>query len=83
MCRTRAGFADGGVTSIQGRELLPTNVIPRHYNLTLEPDLEKFTFEGTVVIDLEVAEESKSVTLHTLDLQLHSAKVSANGQTIR
>lgn len=35
----------------EGRELLPTNVRPLHYNLTLEPDLEKFTFDGEVTIE--------------------------------
>lgn len=35
----------------KGREVLPTNVKPMHYDLTLEPDFEKFTYEGTVVIE--------------------------------
>jgi aminopeptidase 2 len=34
-----------------GREVLPTNVTPLHYDLTLEPDLEKFTYKGTVAIE--------------------------------
>lgn len=34
-----------------GREVLPTNVKPTHYDLTLEPDLEKFTFSGRVIIE--------------------------------
>lgn len=84
MCRTHqlADTADGQATAIPGRELLPTNVIPRHYDLTLEPDLGKLTYDGTVVIDLDVADDSKSISLHTIDLKLHSAKVSSGGQTI-
>lgn len=35
----------------KSREVLPNNVKPMHYNLTLEPDLEKFTYSGTVVIE--------------------------------
>lgn len=35
----------------KGREVLPINVKPMHYDLTLEPDFEKFTYEGTVVIE--------------------------------
>jgi len=61
----------------QGRELLPTNVIPRHYDVTLEPDFEKFTFEGTVVIDFDVQEESQSISLHTLDTNIHSAHIKS------
>lgn len=34
-----------------GREVLPKNVKPTHYDLTLEPDFEKFTYEGTVIIE--------------------------------
>ena len=33
------------------REVLPTNVKPLHYDLTLEPNFEKFTYEGTVAIE--------------------------------
>ncbi len=41
----------GSMDMSKGREVLPTNVKPMHYDLTLEPDLEKFTFEGTVKIE--------------------------------
>lgn len=40
-----------GATAAPKREVLPTNVKPKHYDLTLEPDLEKFTYEGSVVIE--------------------------------
>jgi aminopeptidase 2 len=70
-------LAGTGVVNIQARELLPTNVVPRHYDITLEPDFEKFTFDGTVAIDLDVAEDSQSISLHTLELDIHNAKVSS------
>ena len=42
----------GGSTNITAhREVLPTNVKPLHYDLTLEPDLQNFTYEGKVVIE--------------------------------
>lgn len=72
----------GGV-NVQARELLPANVIPRHYDITLEPDFKKLTFDGTVVIDLDVAEDSTSISLHTLELDIHEAKISSGGQTVR
>ncbi|KAL1866911.1 hypothetical protein VTK73DRAFT_4458 [Phialemonium thermophilum] len=83
MCRTQAAaeMAGGGV-NVKGRELLPANVIPRHYDIALEPDFEKLTFDGTVVIDLDVADDSKSVSLHTLELDIHNAKISSDGQII-
>ena len=36
-------------------ERLPTHVVPKNYRLILEPNLEKFTFTGEEVIDLEVS----------------------------
>lgn len=40
----------------EGKEFqrLPKNVVPKHYGLTLTPDLKTFEFEGKVDIDIEV-----------------------------
>ena len=35
-------------------ERLPTNVAPKNYGLTLQPNLTEFTFTGKEVIDVEV-----------------------------
>lgn len=50
MCKadTEAG---GSVDVSKAREVLPANVKPIHYDLTLEPDFDKFSYEGTVVIE--------------------------------
>ncbi|KAL2170053.1 hypothetical protein VTG60DRAFT_5325 [Thermothelomyces hinnuleus] len=82
MCRTHAAAEMAGGVNVQARELLPANVIPRHYNITLEPDFKKLTFDGTVVIDLDVVEDSKSISLHTLELDIHDAKITSGGQTV-
>lgn len=50
MCGTRE-LQGGSVDVTRGRVLLPNNVKPLHYDLTLEPDFEKFTYEGTVIIE--------------------------------
>jgi aminopeptidase 2 len=54
MCGTRRAEVSGS-TNVQGREVLPTNVKPQHYDLTLEPNFEKFTYEGTVIIEYVIA----------------------------
>ncbi|KAK1832903.1 mitochondrial aminopeptidase 2 [Podospora conica] len=82
MCRTQAMGDEASAVNVQSRELLPTNVVPRHYHVTLETNFEKLTFDGTVVIDLDVAEDSKSVSLHTLELDIHSAKITSEGKTV-
>jgi aminopeptidase 2 len=42
---------EGSVNITQGREVLPTNVKPLHYDVKLEPNFEDFTFKGTVSIE--------------------------------
>ena len=75
--------AAAGVDVTKGREILPGNVIPRHYDITLEPDFKTFTYKGTIVVDLDVVEDSTSVSLNTLELEIHSTKVSSGADTIR
>ncbi|RWS19741.1 puromycin-sensitive aminopeptidase-like protein, partial [Leptotrombidium deliense] len=47
---------------------LPKSVIPKLYSLTLNPDLQKFTFDGTVVIDVNVVNSTNTTLLNALDL---------------
>jgi aminopeptidase 2 len=54
MCR-HADVDGASIDITQAREVLPTNVKPLHYDLTLEPDFEKFTYEGKVVIEYVVS----------------------------
>lgn len=35
-------------------ERLPQTIIPTHYDLTIQPFLDKFTFDGSVTIHLQV-----------------------------
>lgn len=51
MCRKNAEMEGGSFDVEASREVLPTNVKPLHYALTLEPNFEKFSYEGTVVIE--------------------------------
>lgn len=51
MCRGDADLPGGSMDVKNSRVLLPTNVKPVHYDLTLEPDFDQFTYEGTVVIE--------------------------------
>lgn len=50
MCSSRRDEPSGS-TNVQGREVLPTNVKPVHYDLTLEPDFKTFKYNGTVTIE--------------------------------
>lgn len=50
MCKANAEI-DGSIDVTKSREVLPINVKPLHYDLTLEPDFENFSYEGIVVIE--------------------------------
>ena len=58
---------------------LPRNVLPRHYDITLEPDLEVASFKGSVAIDIEVVEATSVITLNAIELEIHTAVVRCNG----
>lgn len=52
MCSSRRAEVPSGSTNVtHGREVLPTNVKPLHYDLTLEPNFEAFTYDGSVLIE--------------------------------
>jgi aminopeptidase 2 len=81
MCK-HAEIMGGSIDITKGREILPANVVPKHYDLTLEPDFKNFTYNGTVLIDLEVAEDTTSISLNTLDLEILETKITSESATI-
>ncbi|OAA37654.1 Peptidase M1, alanine aminopeptidase/leukotriene A4 hydrolase [Metarhizium rileyi] len=58
------------------REILPDNLKPVHYNVSLR-DLEfkNWTYQGTVTIDSEIVKPTKEIVLNTLEIKLTNAKV--------
>lgn len=63
-------------SSIEEREILPKNVRPIHYDLRFEPHLEEATeYDGSAVIDLDVLEDTSSITLNALDLKISMLEV--------
>lgn len=62
------------------REVLPTNVKPLRYDLTLEPLFDSFTFNGDLTIDLQVNEDTSFISLNSLEIEVASAEV--NGKPV-
>ncbi|SMR47200.1 unnamed protein product [Zymoseptoria tritici ST99CH_3D1] len=59
------------------RDVLPDDVKPTNYAISLF-DLqsgEPWTYQGKVDIDLDVKKASKTITLNTFELKIHSAEV--------
>ncbi|KAF2071698.1 hypothetical protein CYY_006979 [Polysphondylium violaceum] len=57
------------------RLVLPNNVVPNTYDLHITPDLKNFTFKGEVDITVEVTKPSKTITIHSIELVIHTAKL--------
>ena len=57
---------------------LPRTVIPSHYQIALEPDLESASFTGTVVIQVDVNEPVSDIWLNAAELEIHSATIESS-----
>ncbi|OLL24887.1 Aminopeptidase 2 [Neolecta irregularis DAH-3] len=63
------------------RQVLPTNVRPRNYKLTLNPDFKAFDYDGTVVVTLDVNETTNTIKCNSTEIQIHKVKIEQNGHT--
>ena len=62
---------------------LPKNVVPSHYVLSIEVDLENFTFTGSELVTVEVKESTDTVVLNSLNLEIPDAAFeSSSGSKI-
>lgn len=41
---------------------LPTNVLPTHYHLELQPNLESFVFDGKTSVEIKVSFEKITIS---------------------
>ncbi len=61
------------------RDVLPANVTPAHYDLHILPDMQAFTFTGTVDIKVTVHEATNTVQLNAKELSVATASVAQKG----
>ncbi len=52
---------------------LPKDVVPKHYALTITPDAEAGTFEGTMTVRLEARATTRVLVLHANQLEITKA----------
>ena len=61
--------------------VLPETTHPSKYRITLQPDLKNFTFKGEQSVDLKVLQPTSTIVLNSMELQIASATLHANGTT--
>ena len=62
--------------------VLPSNVKPSKYRLTLQPDLETFTFSGKQTIDIEIVNPTARIVMNAAELEISSVSLVRNGSAI-
>jgi aminopeptidase N len=60
---------------------LPQTVVPRHYRITLVPDLASEKFSGDETIDVDVREPSTTITLNAAEIDFDDVAVTSAGHT--
>ncbi|KAG4443325.1 hypothetical protein IFR05_001194 [Cadophora sp. M221] len=54
---------------------LPKNVVPSHYDLDLNLDLDGLTFHGSVSVHLDACDETSSIVLHARELKITNTQI--------
>ena len=61
--------------------MLPSNIKPIKYNITIAPDLDNFRFRGDISIDIQIIKQTDFITLNCIDLSIQSCKLSTTPKT--
>ncbi|HEY4516345.1 MAG TPA: M1 family metallopeptidase [Candidatus Paceibacterota bacterium] len=61
---------------------LTTDIVPKKYEIRLKPDLEAFVFVGEETIHLVLKKQTKTLTLHSKELDIESAEVIGGAEKI-
>src|SRR5829696_6700498 len=54
---------------------LPRTILPRRYEVTLEPELAAATFSGDVRIDIDVTERVEQIVMNAIELDIKAVTV--------
>jgi aminopeptidase N len=64
-----------GSTTTEERQVLPSAVVPTHYELTITPNADTLLFKGAVRIAVNVAAPTREIVLNAKDLTFDRATV--------
>lgn len=58
------------------------DVSPVHYDLAFEPDLKRFTFEGSERVEIDCARPVRTIVMDCAELDVRSCRVTAGGSEV-
>ena len=61
---------------------LPTDVVPRHYDVELRPDLQAATFAATLAVRVDITSPTRTVELNAVELQVQTANIVCGVSTM-
>ena len=61
--------------------LVPANVKPWKYRITLEPDFSTFTFTGSEAIQIDILSPTTSITLNSIEIAIQSCSITLSDGT--
>ena len=61
---------------------LPTDIVPRHYEIELAPDLDRATFAGSVAVDIDVLEPVAAIVCNAVELGIAGARLEVGGVSL-
>jgi aminopeptidase N len=72
---SKTAFAGAPLVQTPGQ--LPRQVVPRHYSISLSPNAQAQSFEGTETIEVDVREPTRRIVLNALELDVSGARLEA------
>ncbi|KAI8834794.1 peptidase family M1-domain-containing protein [Chytriomyces cf. hyalinus JEL632] len=74
---TLGGSANTTTTdAFKPSDVLPTWLVPSHYKVWIAPNLDTFTFDGTVDIHVDAVSSTNKVVLNSKNLSVHKGSVT-------
>ncbi|MGH8946647.1 MAG: M1 family aminopeptidase [Acidimicrobiia bacterium] len=61
---------------------MPRHILPTHYDIRLEPDLETLSFQGGVGIDITVLEPADAIVLNAAEIDVKSFRLVDGSNTL-
>src|SRR5436190_328246 len=79
MCAIAASAAEEPYAFERAPGRLPKQIIPKHYAIELEPNLDSLSLAGSELIDIEVREPSDKLVLNAVGMTLADAIIEDTG----